>query len=168
MLGVWCHADRRLCGRLQKAKRESVLAHPPVGIDPRLTVYLYQEKQSDVSLASHLIMYAVDDLFDRAVLFTNDSDFLTPIRLIRERFEREVYVLSPDIALNKQLKKAATAAWVLDRGLLFKCQLPGVIVDAEGHEIRVPDRWRKRDDGDESKTSMGCRLIPGVPLAALE
>lgn len=134
-------------GRFQKAKREGVLAHPPDGIDPRQTVHTYQEKQSDVSLASHLIMDAVDDLFDRAVLFTNDSDFLTPIRLVRERFEREVYVLSPDIAMNKQLKKVATAAWILDRGLLFKCQLPEIVVDAEGREIRMPDRWRKGNDG---------------------
>jgi uncharacterized LabA/DUF88 family protein len=130
-------------GRFQKAKREGVLAHPPAGIDPRQIVYVYQEKQSDVSLASHLIMDAVDDRFDRAVLFTNDSDFLTPIQLVRERFQREVYVLSPDSELNKQLKKAATAGWVLDRGLLFKCQLPEVVVDAEEREIRVPERWRK-------------------------
>ena len=133
-------------GRFQKAKRDGILAHPPVGIDPRQTVYVYQEKQSDVSLASHMIIDAVDDVFDRAVLFTNDSDFLTPIRLVRERFQREVYVLSPDVALNKQLKKAATAGWVLDRGLLFKCQLPEVVVDSEGREVRVPERWRKGDD----------------------
>jgi len=96
-------------GRVQKVKRDGGLAHPPAGIDPKQTVYVYQEKQSDVSLASHLIMDAVDGLFDRAVLFTNDSDFLTPIRLVRERFQREVYVLSPDVVVNKQLNKAATA-----------------------------------------------------------
>ena len=28
-------------GRFQKAKREAVLAHPPAGIDPRQTVYVY-------------------------------------------------------------------------------------------------------------------------------
>lgn len=135
-------------GRFQKAKHEAVLAHPLPGVDSRQTVYIYQEKQSDVSLASHLIVDAVDGLFDRAVLFTNDSDFVTPIRLVKERFQREVYVLSPDIVVNKQLKKAATAGWILDRGLLFKCQLPEVIVDAEGREIRIPERWRKRDDAD--------------------
>ena len=95
-----------------------------------------------------MIMDAVDDLFDRAVLFTNNSDFVTTIRLVMERFQREVYVLSPDVTVNKQLKKAATAGWVLDRGLLFKCQLPEVVVDAEGREIRMPERWRKSDDAD--------------------
>ena len=109
-------------------------------------MYVYQEKQSDVSLASHIIMDAVDDRFDRVVLFTNDSDFVTPIRLVRERFQREVYVLSPDTAVNKQLKRIATAGWVLDRGLLFKCQLPEVIVDTDGREIRMPERWRKSAD----------------------
>src|SRR5215217_4534296 len=129
-------------GRFQKAKREAVLVQPPPNVDSQQTVYVYQEKQSDVSLASHLIVDAVDGLFDRAVLFTNDSDFVTPIRLVKERFQREVIVLSPDVTINKQLKRAATVGWVLDRGLLFKCQLPEVVVDEEGREIRMPERWR--------------------------
>ncbi|HEU0115506.1 MAG TPA: NYN domain-containing protein [Thermomicrobiales bacterium] len=133
-------------GRFQKAKREAMLAHPPPGIDPAQTVFIYQEKQSDVSLASHLVLDAIDDRFDRAVLFTNDSDFVTPIRLVRERTQREVIVLSPDVTINRELKKAASVGRIFDRGLLFKCQLPDPVIDAEGREIRMPDRWRKQTE----------------------
>jgi uncharacterized LabA/DUF88 family protein len=129
-------------GRFQKAKREALLVRPPYGVRAEQTVYIYQEKKSDVSLASHLLVDAMDDLFDRAVLLTNDSDFLTPVQLVRERFGREMFVLSPDITMSRELQRAATASWVLDRGLLFRCQLPDPVADAEGRLIRMPDSWR--------------------------
>lgn len=130
-------------GRFQKAKREALLARAPVDVDPMQTVYVHQEKRSDVSLASHLLLDAFDNRFDRAVLFTNDSDFVTPIQIVRARFQREVVVLSPDITISAELKKVATAGWIFDRGLLSKCQLPDSVFDAEGREIRMPDRWRQ-------------------------
>jgi uncharacterized LabA/DUF88 family protein len=133
-------------GRFQKAKREAVLVRPPENVDPNQTVYIYQEKQSDVSLASHLLIDAFDDRFDRAVIFTNDSDFVTPIRLVRDRFNCEVFVLSPDTVVNKELAKAASAAWVFDRNLLAKCQLPDELSDADGRHIRKPARWASNGD----------------------
>jgi len=129
-------------GRFQKAKRESVLVRPPNGVSPNQTVFVYQEKQSDVSLASHLMLDAFQDRFDRAVIFTNDSDFLMPIKLVRDHFGREVIVLSPDRTTNRQLANVATAAHVFDRQLLAKCQLPDELQDDEGRTIRKPVRWQ--------------------------
>jgi uncharacterized LabA/DUF88 family protein len=128
-------------GRFQKAKREAILARPPTGVSASQTVYIYQEKKSDVPLASHLLMDAVEDRFDRAVILTNDTDFVVPIQLVRERLGREVLVASPDATISGELRRAASAAWVLDRGLLFKCQLPNPVIDRDGREIRKPDRW---------------------------
>jgi len=128
-------------GRFQKSKREAVLAHPKAGMDSTQTVWIYQEKQSDVSLASHLIVDAVDGIFDRAVLLTNDSDFLEPVRMVRKRFGREVLILSPDVTISGALRKAADAGRVLDRGLLAVCQLPDPVVGPDGREIFKPSRW---------------------------
>src|SRR5262249_37627000 len=99
------------------------------------------EKKSDVALASHLVMDAVQGRFDRAVLLTNDTDFVVPVRIVREQLGREVVVVSPDVTISGELRKAASAGWILDRGLLFKCQLPNPVVDAAGREIHKPDRW---------------------------
>lgn len=130
-------------GRFQKTKREASLVRPPDGVPPVQTVFVYQEKKSDVSLASHLLMDAVDDHFDQAVLFTNDSDFATPIQMVTGRLGRRVVILSPDVTISKDLAKVASASRVLDRGLLFKCQLPDPVIDADGRLIRMPDRWRR-------------------------
>jgi uncharacterized LabA/DUF88 family protein len=85
---------------------------------------------------------AFQDRFDRAVIFTNDSDFLMPIKLVRDHFGREVIVLSPDRTTNRQLANVATAAHVFDRQLLAKCQLPDELQDDEGRTIRKPVRWQ--------------------------
>lgn len=45
-----------------------------------------EEKGSDVNLASHLLMDAFDNAYDCAVLITNDSDLVVPVRYVRERF----------------------------------------------------------------------------------
>ena len=47
-------------GRFQKAKREAVLVRPPENIAANQTVFIYQEQQSDVSLASHLLLDAFE------------------------------------------------------------------------------------------------------------
>jgi len=139
-------------GRFRRAKRDAVLARPPEGVDPSQVVYVYQEKKSDVSLASHLLMDTLDDRFDRAVLLTNDTDFVVPVELVRVRYGREVIIVSPDRAVNKELKKAASAGWVLDRGLLAKCQLPDPVVDSEGRSIHKPEKWRIPVDPTSSLT----------------
>jgi uncharacterized LabA/DUF88 family protein len=128
-------------GRFQKAKREALLVRPPAGVPALQTVYILQEKKSDVSLASHLLMDAVEDRFDRAVLLTNDTDFVVPVRIARERLGREVVLVSPDVTISDELRKAASAGWILDRGQLFKCQLPNPVIGPDGREIRKPDRW---------------------------
>lgn len=128
-------------GRFQKSKREAYLVRAIDGIARQQTVHIHQEKQSDVALAAHLMMDAFDDRFDRAVVLANDTDFVEPIRLVRERFGREIVVVSPDVTLSKTLRNAASAGWILDRGLLPACQLPSPLVDEEGRLIHRPQRW---------------------------
>lgn len=128
-------------GRFQKSKREAVLLRPPDGVDAAQTVSIYQEKQSDVALASYLLLDAFDGVFERAVILTNDSDFLPPIRLVRERFGREVVVVSPGTTLSGDLRKAVDHGQVLDKGLLAVCQLPNPVLDGDGREIFKPRRW---------------------------
>lgn len=138
-----------------QAMRHDTYLRPPAGVAPAQTVFVYQEKQSDVSLASHLLVDASDGRFDRAVLFTNDTDFLEPIKLVRARFGLEVIVVSPDVTISKELKKAASAGWVLDRGLLFTCQLPDQLIDSAGRIIHKPVQWHHGTEPNDSSGGKG-------------
>lgn len=88
-------------GQFQWNRREGRLVHPPAGVDRRQTVYLRQEKRSDVSLAAHLLVDAFNDRYDMAVLVTNDSDFVEPIQVVRGQFNKRVAVISPDERVGK-------------------------------------------------------------------
>ena len=131
-------------GSFVKSKREVRLVSPPAGVDPRQTAWVRQEKRSDVTLATHLLTDAFDGQMSVALLMTNDSDFVEPVRIVRERFEVRVIVISPDDRVSKRLAKAASFARPLDYGLLDQCQLPEIIVDADGREIFRPPAWTRR------------------------
>jgi uncharacterized LabA/DUF88 family protein len=130
-------------GDFVKTKREAILAYPPPGIEPKQRVWIRQEKGSDVCLATHLLMDALDNPGDLAVLLTNDSDFVEPIKIVWERFHTEVWVISPDIAISRKLRRVADSSQLFDQRLLERCQLPDVVIDADGREIKRPAAWTR-------------------------
>lgn len=55
-----------------------------------------EEKETDVNIALHLIMSAVKDEFDRALLVTRDSDLVPAVSMLRKEFpEREIRIITP-------------------------------------------------------------------------
>ncbi len=54
-----------------------------------------EEKGSDVNLATHLLHDAHMGRYDIAAVVSNDSDLLTPIRLVRETLGKKVGALNP-------------------------------------------------------------------------
>ncbi len=54
-----------------------------------------EEKGSDVNLATHLLHDAHMGRFDVAVVVSNDSDLLEPIRIVREQLGKKVGILNP-------------------------------------------------------------------------
>jgi uncharacterized LabA/DUF88 family protein len=81
---------------LKSASR--VLAEKPLKEDGSwntVKVQLPEEKGSDVNLASHLLYDGFSGLFDTASLITSDSDFIEPIRMVRDRLGKRVIIFSP-------------------------------------------------------------------------
>ena len=58
------------------------LAFPVAGEKPFAQVIKTEEKGSDVNLASHLLIDAMDGTFDCAVIISGDSDLRTPVQFI--------------------------------------------------------------------------------------
>ena len=59
------------------------------------------EKGSDVNLACHLVRDALTNAFDVAVVLTNDTDLIEPIRIVRAEAGKIVGLLTP-IGSRKQ------------------------------------------------------------------
>lgn len=102
-----------------------------------------EEKGSDVSLASHLMMDAFRDRADLYAVLTNDSDLVTPLKLISTEGRRRVALVS--IAgehYNKAFNDIDLATIrIVREGSLRESQLLPRFKDAAGRWIHKPSTW---------------------------
>lgn len=115
------------------------LAEPLPGLPPTVRVIKTEEKGSDVNLATHLLIDAMDDDADVAVVLSNDSDLTRPIEVVRERFRIEVGLLNPYQHASRLLQVVSFHRTIRP-GALKACQLPATLTDAHGLITR-PSRW---------------------------
>lgn len=52
--------------------------------------FVYLVKGDDVKLSNNLLMGAVDDLYDVAVVVSGDEDFVDSVRIVREKYGKKV------------------------------------------------------------------------------
>jgi len=96
------------------------LAAPQVGQPRFVEVIKSEEKGSDVNLATHLLCDGYEGAFDAAVLVTNDSDLVEPVRIVGQRLRKPVGILNP----STELLQVATFLKPIRRGVLRASQFP--------------------------------------------
>jgi len=99
-----------------------------------------EEKGSDVNLAAHLVNDAHKNAFDVAIVVTNDSDLVEPIRLVTTEVGLKVGVLNPCKQPAGGLKSVATFYRVLRGTVLAKAQFPPRLTDSRG-TFSKPAAW---------------------------
>ena len=60
-----------------------------------VTIKKFEEKNSDVNIATHLVADGYGGKYDCAVLISNDSDLMTPIAHVKNILGKMVVVVSP-------------------------------------------------------------------------
>lgn len=130
-----------LLGRFLSHDVMMALALPKAGASKFALVVKTEEKGSDVNIASHMIHDAHQKLFDVAVLVTNDSDLLEPVRIVRRELGIPVGILNPHrYTPSKVLMPYATFVKTIRQGVLAASQLPDTLRDSTG-VIRKPEGW---------------------------
>ncbi|MGC2417303.1 MAG: NYN domain-containing protein [Candidatus Acidiferrales bacterium] len=99
-----------------------------------------EEKGSDVNIAAHLLHDAFRGRFEVAVLVTNDSDLLEPVRIVRQEFNLPVGILNPHQHHSAALKTQATFMKRIRQSDVAACQFPAVMKDAKG-TFHKPTAW---------------------------
>jgi len=94
-----------------------------------------------VNLATYLIGDAALNDCDFAIVLTNETDLLEPIRLARSEFGLQVMLVSPVDSPSTALSAGVDGVKKLRRGPLQACQLPTDLSDAKG-DIHRPRSWR--------------------------
>ena len=59
------------------------------------TISVFEEKRTDVNIASHRLMDAFLGCYDAAVIVSNDSDLATPVAMAVGRLGRTVVIVNP-------------------------------------------------------------------------
>lgn len=100
----------------------------------------YDEKGSDVNLATYLVRDAAKQECTHAIVISNDSDLVEPLRVVRSEFGISVHLVNPQKRAVAELSRAADDTRDLALATLAACQLPQRIVDAVGTVTR-PAGW---------------------------
>ena len=124
---------------LPKTKRRP-LARPPQTGPHTAEILDTEEKGSDVNLASYLLLDGFDDEYDLAVVVSNDSDLVLPIRMARSRLGKQVGVFDPSRRRSFELHGAASWYRPLRRGPLGASLFPDTFSDTHG-AVEKPAGW---------------------------
>lgn len=113
-----------------------------------------EEKGSDVNLATHLVRDALTNQFDTAVVISNDTDLVEPIRVVTQEVGKAVGLLSPyppNAPINprtgkrpqasRSLKNVSTFCRYIHNSHLRAAQFPDPIVLPGGASIVRPATW---------------------------
>lgn len=118
------------------------LANPsPNGGSKYVDIIKTEEKGSDVNLATHLLHDAHLDRYDIAVVISNDSDLLAPIKLVRSDLNKMVGILNPQKHPSRALLPHTDFMKQIRPGALAASQFPNQIVDQNGNLIHKPAGW---------------------------
>ena len=102
----------------------------------------YEEKMSDVHLASELLRDAYNDRFDFALIISADADLIPPIEIVREdRPQKRVLVAFPPERDSVLLRAVAHRTFRIGRGRLAHSQLPQIVTKADGFQLKRPTQW---------------------------
>jgi uncharacterized LabA/DUF88 family protein len=114
----------------------------PLAANPKSKVIVIktEEKGSDVNIATELLVDAFNDDFDLAVVVSNDSDLLAPIKVVRRQFGKRVGLLNPQRHPSVPLEREVDFLKSIRPGALRKSQFPATMSDSKG-SFHKPPMW---------------------------
>ena len=115
------------------------LAHPLPGQPKHVRVVKTEEKGSDVNIAAHMVNDGHKGLYEVAILVSNDSDLVEPVKIVRNELKLPVGILNPFVKTPSfDLRKYATFVKPIRSGVLSASQFPSTLKDANGTFYKPP------------------------------
>jgi hypothetical protein len=98
----------------------------------------HEEKETDVHFSLTLLEDAVDDIFDRAIVVSADSDHVPAVRRVRARYPgKQLFAATPPGRYGKarEMLNACHSGTHITPGRIAKYLLPKFVTDANGNVI---------------------------------
>lgn len=115
---------------------------PVAGTNPQTYVKVIktEEKGSDVNIAAHLINDGYRGEYDTAIVISNDSDLVEPVRIVTQELNSKVGILNPHKKQSRELSRYASFYRPIRTGVLAASQFPTTLTDSHG-TFHKPAAW---------------------------
>ena len=102
----------------------------------------YNEKMTDVNIATQILIDAYQDNYDAAMLISGDSDLVPPIKAVHEIFKnKRVFVAFPPRRHNSSVALTAKGSFTIGRKKLVDSQFPIKVQKKDGYVLSKPLDW---------------------------
>jgi len=102
----------------------------------------YNEKMTDVNIATQMLVDAYQDNYDMAMLLSGDSDLVPPIKAIHDIFKlKRVFVAFPPKRYNNSVAFVAKGSMIIGRKKLMDHQFPQEVIKPDGFVLVKPVNW---------------------------
>ncbi|HET7416743.1 MAG TPA: NYN domain-containing protein [Solirubrobacterales bacterium] len=137
-------------GRFLSKRVAGTLVDPTPGERPRRTVSTFEEKGTDVNLASLMLTHAFERRFEHGVLISNDGDLKMPVEIVRTRLGLPLTIINPVLKRpGKRRNKAlspdplpANASFIQMRAKhVEQAQFPSKLQSRQGTLLEKPASW---------------------------
>jgi hypothetical protein len=135
-------------GRYIPKEVRGELVDPTPGEQRKRTVRTYEEKGTDVNLATRLLVDGFNRRYESAAVISNDGDLKLPIQIVREELGLSVSVVNP--VLRSKHRSAALSPDPLPPNARFirlsahdveECQFPEQVISPKGAKLVKPAGW---------------------------
>lgn len=99
-----------------------------------------EEKGSDVALGALLVAHGYQRRYRAAIVVSNDSDLVLPIKIVKDELHLPVGLLNPHPFFSVELTKVASFLKSVREGVLATAQFPDELEDKHG-TITKPSGW---------------------------
>lgn len=103
-------------------------------------VIKYEEKGSDVNIASEILIDGFNDKYEALVLISNDSDLEAPIKYVKQVLKKKIIILNPHKNHTIQLKRYSSYITHIQPAHLQQSLFPDQLQDSKGI-FRKPSEW---------------------------
>ena len=104
----------------------------------------FEEKMTDVNIATELLTDAVANRFDAALVVSGDSDLAPPIQRIKDLHgDKKVVSVFPPARSSAKLKRTAHAYFTIGETHLRNSMFPDEVKKPDGFVLKRPAEWRQ-------------------------
>lgn len=111
----------------------------------KLEYQILEEKETDVNLALQMVIDCFENKCDKVVLFSNDSDFVPPMKRIREYHKNiNTMIIFPPGHYSNHLSQICPYALHMEKckPKFNKSLLPHKVQFDDGKNYEIPESWK--------------------------